>query len=115
MRKRTSQLFKTIQIGAARPTARVTSPNVEFLVQAYNSSTLAAELKRELESSTRVINGDGVAGAMGAALRGHHRASWTTQFRILSGRAFKNMYRDPALLAAHYAAAIIVAGAIRHR
>ncbi|KAJ2916380.1 hypothetical protein MD484_g4023, partial [Candolleomyces efflorescens] len=39
-------------------------------------------------------------------LRGRKRASWGTQFRILSGRAFKNLYRDPALLAAHYLSAI---------
>jgi len=39
-------------------------------------------------------------------LRGRKRASWTTQFRILSGRAFKNLYRDPALLAAHYIGSI---------
>jgi hypothetical protein len=47
--------------------------------------------------------------AMGNTLRGHQRASWATQFRILSGRAFKNMYRDPALLTAHYTASVVVA------
>ena len=35
-------------------------------------------------------------------LRGPRRAGWGTQFRIMSGRAFKNLYRDPALLTAHY-------------
>ncbi|KAF9232949.1 hypothetical protein BU15DRAFT_90525 [Melanogaster broomeanus] len=39
-------------------------------------------------------------------LRGRRRASWGTQFRILSGRAFKNLYRDPALLMAHYLGSI---------
>lgn len=39
-------------------------------------------------------------------LRGRRRASWGTQFRILSGRAFKNLYRDPALLTAHYLGSI---------
>jgi hypothetical protein len=42
-------------------------------------------------------------------LRGRKRASWSTQFRILSGRAFKNLYRDPALLAAHYLSSIALA------
>ena len=42
-------------------------------------------------------------------LRGRRRASWGTQFRILSGRAFKNLYRDPALLAAHYLSSIALA------
>ena len=42
-------------------------------------------------------------------LRGRRGASWATQFRILSGRAFKNLYRDPALLAAHYLGSIALA------
>ena len=42
-------------------------------------------------------------------LRGRRSASWATQFRILSGRAFKNLYRDPALLAAHYFGSIALA------
>jgi len=42
-------------------------------------------------------------------LRGRKRASYGTQFRILSGRAFKNLYRDPALLMAHYLSAIALA------
>ncbi|KAF8126962.1 hypothetical protein EV363DRAFT_1433839 [Boletus edulis] len=39
-------------------------------------------------------------------LKGRRSASWATQFRILSGRAFKNLYRDPALLTAHYLGSI---------
>lgn len=46
-----------------------------------------------------------VAGETGM-LRGRRSASWGTQFRILSGRAFKNLYRDPALLTAHYLGSI---------
>ncbi|KAF8554443.1 hypothetical protein OG21DRAFT_1597318 [Imleria badia] len=42
-------------------------------------------------------------------LRGRRGASWGTQFRILSGRAFKNLYRDPALLTAHYLGSIALA------
>jgi len=42
-------------------------------------------------------------------LRGRKRATWGTQFRILSGRAFKNMYRDPALLTFQYSASIAAA------
>ena len=42
-------------------------------------------------------------------LKGRKRATWMTQFRILSGRAFKNLYRDPALLAAHYLSSIALA------
>ena len=42
-------------------------------------------------------------------LRGYKKASYWTQFKLLSGRAFKNLYRNPLLMATHYAVAIIVA------
>jgi hypothetical protein len=74
----------------------------------------------------RTDNGDASAGAAvsnelpdvvleTSILRGRKGASWGTQFRILSRRAFKNLYhdRDPALLAAHYLSAIGLAGAFR--
>ncbi|EPQ28766.1 uncharacterized protein PFL1_03569 [Pseudozyma flocculosa PF-1] len=37
------------------------------------------------------------------------KASLWTQFTILSGRAFKNLYRDPILMFAHFALAILLA------
>ncbi|KAL7420171.1 FAD-dependent urate hydroxylase [Cryptotrichosporon argae] len=42
-------------------------------------------------------------------LRGYTKASYWTQFKLLSGRAFKNLYRNPLLMATHYAVAIVVA------
>ncbi|WVR04242.1 hypothetical protein IAU60_001242 [Kwoniella sp. DSM 27419] len=42
-------------------------------------------------------------------LKGFDKASHWTQFKLLSGRAFKNLYRNPLLMATHYAIAIIVA------
>lgn len=38
------------------------------------------------------------------------RPTWGTQFLILSGRTFKNMYRNPGLLQAHYIISLLVAG-----
>ncbi|CAD6891573.1 unnamed protein product [Tilletia controversa] len=43
------------------------------------------------------------------ALRGFKKASLWTQLVILSGRAFKNLYRNPMLMLAHYAMAIVLA------
>jgi hypothetical protein len=40
------------------------------------------------------------------------RPTWGTQFLILSGRTFKNMYRNPGLLLAHYVISLLVAGEI---
>jgi hypothetical protein len=110
LRKRTSQLFKVIQFGSNRNIDRITSPNVESLVQAYNSSAIAGSVKTEISEEIRAGEDLTNAGTTVRTLCGHQRASWVTQFRILSGRAFKNMYRDPALLTAHYAASVVVAG-----
>lgn len=41
-----------------------------------------------------------------ALLKGYEKAGFWTQFKVLSGRAFKNLYRNPMLMAAHYAVAI---------
>lgn len=41
-----------------------------------------------------------------AMLKGYDKAGFWTQFKVLSGRAFRNLYRNPMLMAAHYAVAI---------
>jgi hypothetical protein len=91
-------------------------------VEAYAESEIARAIKREWEElrreTERAGEGRGVLDPMNdlpdvaletSLLRGRKRASWGTQFRILSGRAFKNLYRDPALLAAHYLSSIALA------
>ncbi|KAF9555143.1 hypothetical protein CPC08DRAFT_744300 [Agrocybe pediades] len=110
------------------------SAELSNLVEAYAASSIAAEinadgeqLRREVMRSDNSANGQTNGGAVNnelpdvvletSMLRGRKRASWLTQFRILSGRAFKNLYRDPALLGAHYAAAIglaIICGLFYH-
>jgi hypothetical protein len=42
-------------------------------------------------------------------MRGYKKATYWTQFKLLSGRAFKNLYRNPLLMATHYVVAIVVA------
>jgi hypothetical protein len=72
-------------------------------VQAYSDSDVAASVLGE------VARLRATGGAVLPESGGRVRASWMTQFRILSGRAFKNLYRDPALLAAHYLSSVGVA------
>lgn len=79
-------------------------------------SNIASEIKAEMEEVARVNdagNGNGelrdVVIESALPLKGRKRASWMTQFRILSERAFKNFYRDPTLLAAHYLSSIALA------
>ncbi|KAH7907698.1 hypothetical protein BJ138DRAFT_1159506 [Hygrophoropsis aurantiaca] len=114
IRRKTSQL-----LDAVRPSSRAEppiSPKLAFLADAYTTSDIAQDIARETEEIARAASEEGGAREnMGATrdvavestlLRGRRRASWGTQFRILSGRAFKNLYRDPALLTAHYVSAV---------
>ncbi|EAU83316.2 ATP-dependent permease [Coprinopsis cinerea okayama7 len=102
---------------------RQAAPTLDTLVEAYEKSDIAKDISKEMKALQREVergaNGNGGQGGAPlvsneppdavletSLLRGRNRATWATQFRILSGRAFKNLYRDPALLAAHYLSAI---------
>ena len=100
----------------AAETAEVT---LDTLIKAYKESSIAKAVHDEIAAANASLaNGTSNRGDVNQTrdiaeeskvLRGRRRASWTTQFRILSGRAFKNLYRDPALLTAHYTASIAIA------
>ena len=133
LRHKTSKIFDTVvNKGISGLIAKKTSeevvitPALSMLITAYATSDIAANIKAEGEALQREVvrsdNGQapitgGVSGSQPdvvfetSTLRGRRRASYATQFRILSGRAFKNLYRDPALLTAHYTSAIALAGA----
>ena len=137
LKRKTSQIYEAVVsngvvniVGGRKTDAAGSSlaPALVFLVDAYATSDIAAGIKADGEKLRReVVRTDtGDAAADGAVshelpdviletsiLRGRKRATWGTQFRILSGRAFKNLYRDPALLAAHYLSAIGLAGTFR--
>lgn len=113
LRNQTSRLFEVVKSSASSTrTAPALHPKVAALVEAYASSQIAAAVRNEISS---VQAPEGPSATLpdveeeNAVLRGRQRASWSTQFRILSGRAFKNLYRDPALLWTHYIAAISIA------
>lgn len=132
LKRRTSQIYEAVISngvvnivgGRKTNTASPVAPALLNLVDAYATSDIAAEIKADGENLRReVVRTDNEATGGGTVsnelpdvvletsiLRGRKRASWGTQFRILSGRAFKNLYRDPALLAAHYLSAIALAG-----
>ncbi|KAG5731018.1 putative ATP-dependent permease, partial [Termitomyces sp. T112] len=126
LKHKTSQLLEAVTSsvsGANKPI----SAKLAALVEAYASSEIAKGIKVETEELRRQTmlsdNGQTDAGVEGqpgngtlpdvaletTLLRGRKRASYATQFRILSGRAFKNLYRDPALLTAHYVSSIVLA------
>ena len=110
IKRKTSQLLEAIS-PAPRAVDAPLSPQLLALVEAFGSSDIAAELRQEIdEAATQSQDASLPDVAVENSLtRGRQRASWGTQFRILSGRAFKNLYRDPALLATHYVSAIVLA------
>lgn len=119
-KRKTSQLMDAVSLSSHRTDGPALTPELATLVETYASSDIAEGIKNEIEevraSAHPDANGTGSEGGEtrdvafeSSLLRGRKRASWGTQFRILSGRAFKNLYRDPALLAAHYISSVALA------
>lgn len=122
IKRKTSQIFEAVTSASQRSNNAPIAPKLAALVDAYAQSAIAADIKSQIEQMQRATqygataaNGTGSEielpdiAAETTLLRGRKRASWGTQFRILSGRAFKNLYRDPALLTAHYTSSIVLA------
>ena len=116
VKKKTSQLIGAISTSsrASTSTSPVLAPRLVSLVEAFKQSDVARNLAEEANEAERNVLADNQNQQPDVALensltKGRKRATWGTQFRILSGRAFKNLYRDPALLAAHYISSIVVA------
>ena len=115
IRRQTSRLLEAIKPSAHHGDEPV-PPKLLALIDAFGASEVHTALVAEIAEAAQapVAQGHGTSelpdvAAESSLARGRKRASWGTQFRILSGRAFKNLYRDPALLAAHYVSAIVLA------
>ena len=118
IKRKTSQLLQVVSRSSKTDTPL--SPQLAALVDAYASSEIAYSLRTEINDLAVSVDQNPQQPSdptqlpdvvvESTLLRGRQRASWTTQFRILSGRAFKNLYRDPALLAAHYLSSVAIAG-----
>ena len=112
VKKKTSQFLEAVRGNGSQKSITPISTRLASMVDAYASSDIAAEIRTEIISFT---SRDPAGELPDVAeedrlLRGRKGANWLTQFRILSGRAFKNLYRDPALLMAHYVSSIVLAG-----
>ncbi|CAO1631682.1 unnamed protein product [Parajaminaea phylloscopi] len=99
-------------------------PKLVALVEAYSSSSIAAGIRGEIDAQTEAPRRDQRAGRSNGSggrpsdladveeadkvLRTHQKASLFTQLRILSGRSFKNLYRNPQLMLAHYALSLML-------
>jgi hypothetical protein len=117
LQRKTSQLLEVISLSTAHGSDHgpPLMPHVAGLVDAYAASEVATTIRAEIRSVAQPAQGpEGSEELPDVAveselLRGRKRATWATQFSILSGRAFKNMYRDPALLTFQYSASIAAA------
>ncbi|KAK9416327.1 hypothetical protein SUNI508_01744 [Seiridium unicorne] len=92
--------------------------NLESLHQAYMESDIAGNTHDEIQQAVenaRNANGqngytpEGPNVYTGGIGKGYARVSYARQFIILSGRTWKNLYRNPLLMLTHYAIAIILA------
>lgn len=123
IKRKTSQLLHAVS-GPSKVDIPLSS-QLAALVDAYASSEIASSLRAEIDDLASSTSQNAPSHSDPALwpdvvvdstlLRERQRASWTMQFRILSGRAFKNLYRDPALLAAHYLFSIAIAGMLCHQ
>ncbi|KAJ7157630.1 hypothetical protein C8R43DRAFT_997189 [Mycena crocata] len=115
IKRKTSQFLEAVSLSSSKKAGHVPlAPKLVALVEAYAQSSIARQIKEEGEALQRATGANGNGELRDVAvetslLRGRKRASYGTQFRILSGRAFKNLYRDPALLMAHYLSSIALA------
>jgi hypothetical protein len=117
LRRKTSQLLEVISLSTTHgsDSGPTLMPHIAALVDSYATSDIAADIRADIQSvshpAQRPAGSDELPDVTveSTLLRGRKRATWSTQFRILSGRAFKNMYRDPALLTFQYSASIAAA------
>lgn len=110
VKRKTSQFLEAVT-GSSPASEAPLSPKLAALVEAYAAGDVATQLRAEIDALQRrdPAQQQPDVAQEETLLRGRKGASWLTQFRILSGRAFKNLYRDPALLSAHYLSAIALA------
>ena len=115
IKRKTSQLLDVFSSSSTQADVAI-HPQLAQLVQAYASSQIAADIRADIlqvsgattaEPDPTQVTRDIVEES--SNIRGRRRASYATQFRILSGRAFKNLYRNPALLTAHYVSSLAIA------
>lgn len=92
----------------------LSSGKLVHLVNAFSESDIASSTKAELDAflgrqQEGVVNDLPDLANASTLSRSYKKASLWVQFKILSGRAFKNLYRDPILMFSHFGLAIVLA------
>lgn len=94
-----------------------TGTNLDALITAYATSDVAASIHEDISKSVASAheangtNGHTETNGFVAAgkLKGYRKVGLLGQFRILSRRTWRNLYRNPMLMLTHYAIAIVLA------
>lgn len=87
--------------------------DLDVLIAAYKDSDVAAAIRDEIRTAGAPepngnANGSAHHRGAGSGMKGFKRIGWFAQFLILSSRTWKNLYRNPMLMLAHYAIAIVL-------
>ncbi|GAA5914974.1 putative ATP-dependent permease ADP1 [Sporobolomyces salmoneus] len=103
------KFFSSSSSGRNSPTSTPLPPHLARLVNAFTDSDVRKQTRAEVDGSQQQA-ANGNASSESHVLRNYKGATWWSQFKILSGRSFKNLYRDPMLMLSHYAVAVVAAG-----
>ncbi|CAM0136040.1 FAD-dependent urate hydroxylase, variant 2 [Umbelopsis sp. WA50703] len=91
------------------------NPHLSQLIDGYKKSVVAVAVQDDIERALSRASTDEEDPAVPMApnnikvVSSHERPRWFTQFRILADRTFKNLYRNPMLMFAHYTIAVVLA------
>ncbi|MCJ1245180.1 hypothetical protein MMC30_002381 [Trapelia coarctata] len=98
------------------PPAPGLGTDLDVLISNFAASDLASSTREEIKttventtSANGVANGQPNGAGKPGTMKGYKRIGWLRQFAILSVRTWRNLYRNPMLMLAHYAIAILVA------
>lgn len=102
------------------PPPAMTGTDLDIITRSFAKSHIAASIRDDIQqaiSGAEAANGshsngysaDGPNIYTSAVGKGYARIGYLRQFIIISGRTWKNLYRNPMLMLTHYAIAIILA------
>jgi ABC-type multidrug transport system ATPase subunit len=100
----------------AAPNSQAGETDLDLLIKAYDVSILHENIHADIVTAVANASGSGPDSDDSEALqpispmKGFKKVGWIGQFSILSGRTWKNLYRNPMLMLTHYAIAIVLAG-----
>lgn len=101
------------------PVSNATGTDLDSLVESYINSDVASGIRSEIKElilSAHSANGNNPDGQANGhskphvqRMKGYRKVGILGQFRILSRRTWRNLYRNPMLMLTHYAIAILLA------